>query len=207
MYDGVPCAVTADACCYNIERWCPEFNVTGQCERFDRGAYPVGDQRIFSDQMSNFRALTPFPNAIFWNWATIFILGFGNLAALDFQARCMASKTPRTARIGCIIGGLFTFLIGIPFAYMGAISRYVARVVLCPSGTRTLVLAAGRRRTVPHHVCLTPYLFYCCVPLRTECTTVRIPSTPNSRWTRVSVSWPCPPVASGSPTRTPLSSC
>ncbi|EEC43573.1 predicted protein [Phaeodactylum tricornutum CCAP 1055/1] len=123
MYDGVPCAVTADACCYNIERWCPEFNVTGQCERFDRGAYPVGDQRIFSDQMSNFRALTPFPNAIFWNWATIFILGFGNLAALDFQARCMASKTPRTARIGCIIGGLFTFLIGIPFAYMGAISR------------------------------------------------------------------------------------
>ena len=54
---------------------------------------------------------------------SIFILGFGNLGALDFQARCMASKTPTTARLGCIIGGLFTFFIGIPFAYAGAITR------------------------------------------------------------------------------------
>jgi hypothetical protein len=36
--------------------------------------------------MTNPWALSPFPNAIFWDWATIFILGFGNLAALDFQA-------------------------------------------------------------------------------------------------------------------------
>jgi hypothetical protein len=68
-------------------------------------------------------ALDPFPNAIFWDWATIFILAFGNLGALDFQARCMASKTPKVARIGCIIGGIFTFFIGIPFAYLGAITR------------------------------------------------------------------------------------
>ena len=54
---------------------------------------------------------------------SIFILGIGNLGALDFQARCMASKTPTTARLGCIIGGLFTFFIGIPFAYAGAITR------------------------------------------------------------------------------------
>ena len=47
----------------------------------------------------------------------------GNLAALDFQARCMAAKTPKIARVGCIIGGLFTFLIGIPFAYLGGITR------------------------------------------------------------------------------------
>jgi hypothetical protein len=25
-------------------------------------------------------ALSPFPNAIMFNWATIFVLGFGNLA-------------------------------------------------------------------------------------------------------------------------------
>ena len=69
-------------------------------------------------------ALTPFPNAIFWDWATIFILGFGNLAALDFQARCMAAKSPLDARIGCIIGGVLTFFVGIPFSYLGAITRY-----------------------------------------------------------------------------------
>ena len=66
----------------------------------------------------------PSPNAIFWNWATIFILGFGNLAALDFQARCMAAKSPMDARIGCIIGGCLTFFVGIPFSYLGAITRY-----------------------------------------------------------------------------------
>ena len=71
-------------------------------------------------------ALTPFPNAIFWNWATIFILGFGNLAALDFQARCMAAKTPSIATWGCFIGGAFTFFVGIPFASLGAITRYVS---------------------------------------------------------------------------------
>lgn len=35
----------------------------------------------------------------------------------------MAAKTPRTARLGCIIGGCFTFVIGIPFSYLGAITR------------------------------------------------------------------------------------
>jgi Na+/proline symporter len=67
--------------------------------------------------------LSPFPNAIFWNWATIFILAFGNLAALDFQVRCMAAKTPKVATWGCIIGGCLTFFVGIPFAYLGSITR------------------------------------------------------------------------------------
>jgi hypothetical protein len=58
-----------------------------------------------------------------WDWATIFVLGIGNLAALDFQARCMAAKTPSIATWGCILGGLFTFFVGVPFAYMGSITR------------------------------------------------------------------------------------
>jgi hypothetical protein len=63
------------------------------------------------------------PNAIFWNWATIFILGVGNLAALDFQARCMAAKTPSGARWGCFVGSASTFIIAVPFAAMGGITR------------------------------------------------------------------------------------
>jgi len=50
--------------------------------------------------------------------------GFGNLAALDFQARCMASKTAKIATIGCIVAGFLTFLVGVPFSYLGAIVRY-----------------------------------------------------------------------------------
>jgi Na+/proline symporter len=74
--------------------------------------------------MTNPYALTPFPNSIFWNWATIIILGFGNLAALDYQVRIMAAKTPRDAQIGCFIAGCVTLLVGIPFAYFGGIMRY-----------------------------------------------------------------------------------
>lgn len=121
MYSGVNCTYVEGGCCYNAALWCSSpDNCTS-----DNGAYPIGDKQVFPDQMTNAQALTPFPNAIFWNWCTIFILGVGNLGALDFQARCMASKTPRTAQIGCICAGLFSFFIGIPFAYMGSISRYV----------------------------------------------------------------------------------
>lgn len=73
--------------------------------------------------MTDAHSLSPFPNAIMFNWATIFVLGFGNLAALDFQARCMASKTPKIATWGCIIAGCLTFVVGVPFAYLGAITR------------------------------------------------------------------------------------
>lgn len=125
MYDGVDCQNVTDACCYNGEKWCEDPTDSSTCFRIDNGAYPIGDERVFSNQMTDPLALTPFPNAIFWNWATIFILGFGNLAALDFQVRCMAAINPKTAIYGCLIGGCFTFFIGIPFSYLGAITRYV----------------------------------------------------------------------------------
>ena len=119
MYDGVPCSVDNSTCCFNEDKWCPG----GECTVGDNMAYPYGDLRVFNNEMTNPSALFPFPNAIFFNWATIFILGFGNLGALDFQARCMASKTPRVATIGCFCAGIATFIVGIPFAYLGAITR------------------------------------------------------------------------------------
>eukprot|EP00934_Nitzschia_sp_Nitz4_P005955 Nitzschia sp. Nitz4//scaffold243_size29414//16856//19408//NITZ4_008060-RA/size29414-augustus-gene-0.13-mRNA-1//-1//CDS//3329543843//5945//frame0 len=119
MYEGVACSSDPTLCCYNADLWCPtDDNCTA-----DNGAYPIGDEPIFWNQMFNYLALTPFPNAIYWNWCTVFILGFGNLAALDFQARCMAAKTPSIATWGCIIGGLFTFFVGLPFASLGSITR------------------------------------------------------------------------------------
>ncbi|KAL7468369.1 hypothetical protein ACHAXS_008592 [Conticribra weissflogii] len=119
MYDGVPCEYDVSACCYNTEKWCPSDD---QCF-YDNGAYPFGDQRHFHDQMTSAYSLSPFPNALVFNWATIFVLSFGNLAALDFQARCMASKTAKVATIGCLLAGCLTFMVGVPFAYLGSITR------------------------------------------------------------------------------------
>jgi hypothetical protein len=121
MYQGVPCMVDSNQCCYNEELWCP--NGSPNCDYYDRAAYPTGDQRVYEDQMNDYHALSPFPNGIFWNWATIIILAFGNVAALDFQARCMASKTARNASLGCFIGAAVTAFVGIPFSYLGLVTR------------------------------------------------------------------------------------
>jgi len=119
MYEGIPCSEDPDLCCYDEGKWCATDD---NCVT-DNGAYQFGDQPVFIAEMTDPSGLYPFPNAIVFNWATIFVLGFGNLAALDFQARCMASKTPNVARIGCLMAGCFTFLVGIPFSYLGAITR------------------------------------------------------------------------------------
>jgi Na+/proline symporter len=123
LYDGVPCTNLEGACCYNADKWCTDPSDAATCSKIDNGAYPIGDLPVIPAAMTDPLGLTPFPNAIVWNWATIFILGFGNLAALDFQARCMASKTPKIATIGCLVAGCVTFFVGIPFAYLGAITR------------------------------------------------------------------------------------
>jgi Na+/proline symporter len=122
MYNGTACTEDPTLCCYNEALWCPGGIGSDNCV-LDNGAYPIGDQPVFNNQMSDPHSLFPFPNAIVFNWATIFVLGFGNLAALDFQARCMASKTPRIATIGCLLAGMLTFLVGVPFSYIGAITR------------------------------------------------------------------------------------
>lgn len=147
QYQGTSCFYHPDLCCYNAAQWCPN---SSYCIT-DNGAYPTGmslgglafmpfvsvnlsprpylfllfpgDVPVVHDEMSNYLALSPFPNAIFWNWVTIIILGLGNLGALDFQNRCMAANSPRSAQIGCIVAGIATLLLGIPFSYMGSITR------------------------------------------------------------------------------------
>jgi len=57
------------------------------------------------------------------NWVTIFVLGFGNLAALDFQARVFSAKTPRTAVVGCIAAGIISWIIGMTFSLVSGAAR------------------------------------------------------------------------------------
>ncbi|KAL3762641.1 hypothetical protein ACHAW5_007212 [Stephanodiscus triporus] len=122
MYEGVPCTQDATLCCYNASKWCPDGVGSATCV-MDNGAYPIGDQRSFPNQMTDAHAMAPFPNSIVFNWATLIVLAFGNMGALDFQARCMAAKSAKIATIGCFIAGVLCIILGVPFAYLGSIAR------------------------------------------------------------------------------------
>lgn len=64
MYNGTACSEnTPGGCCYNEALWCPNGSAAG-CDRFDRGAYPIGDQRVFPNTMTDHLALAPFPNSV-----------------------------------------------------------------------------------------------------------------------------------------------
>jgi len=81
-------------------------------------AYPLGDKAVVDNQMTDPDALDPIPNAIMFNWVTMIVLAFGNLGALDFQARVFASKGPKTAVAGCFLAACIAFLIGSVFCYI-----------------------------------------------------------------------------------------
>eukprot|EP00953_Heterococcus_sp_UTEX-ZZ885_P006141 3779-Heterococcus_DN1.PRE.5 len=42
---------------------------------------------------------------------------------LAHTARCMAAKTPQIATLSCILAGIATFIVGVPFAYLGGFAR------------------------------------------------------------------------------------
>lgn len=92
------------------------------CDTF---AYPEGDHAIWPNSMTSADAYAPFPNAILLNWATIIVLGLGNLCALDFQQRCMAAKSPKVARAANLTAGVLLLALCVPFTLMaGYVRRY-----------------------------------------------------------------------------------
>ncbi len=52
------------------------------------------------------------------NWATLLVLGLGDVVAIDFMERVFAARSPETARKACFIGAAGTILIGIPYSLM-----------------------------------------------------------------------------------------
>ena len=107
-------------------------------------AYPLGDQPMFASQMTDADALDPIPNAIILNWATVIVLAFGNLGALDFQARVFAAKSPKIAALGCFIAGTICMVIGCCFAFIpGARARSTARPRRTPSSSPTRARATS----------------------------------------------------------------
>lgn len=76
-------------------------------------AYPVGDMPVIGAGLTDPDSYDPIPNAIFFNWATVIVLAFGNCMALDFNARCFSAKSARTAQISCLIAGVIAGAVGV----------------------------------------------------------------------------------------------
>ncbi|CAE7252726.1 unnamed protein product [Symbiodinium microadriaticum] len=76
-------------------------------------AYPVGDMPVIGAGLTDPDSYDPIPNAIFFNWATVIVLAFGNCMALDFNARCFAAKSGKTAQISCILAGIIAGIVGV----------------------------------------------------------------------------------------------
>ena len=86
-------------------------------------AYPLGDKPMFFEGMSDPDAYDPIPNAIVFNWATIFVIGMGSAIAPDFQARIFAAKSSKAAIFGCIFGAIITWVFGCCWAFVPAAAR------------------------------------------------------------------------------------
>ncbi|KXZ46447.1 hypothetical protein GPECTOR_43g883 [Gonium pectorale] len=89
----------------------------------DNNYYPRGELVIVPGAMRNPDAYAPAPNALLYNWASIFVLAFGNLCALDFQARSIACKSPRAARAANLTAGCLLLLLALPFGLLGGLAR------------------------------------------------------------------------------------
>jgi solute:Na+ symporter, SSS family len=63
--------------------------------------------------------LTSLKHGALLNWAALISLGVGDVVAIDFIQRVIASDSPETARKGCFMGGALTLAVGIPTAFIG----------------------------------------------------------------------------------------
>jgi Na+/proline symporter len=57
------------------------------------------------------------------NWASFLALGLGDIVALDFMERVFAAKSPRHARVACLVSGGSTIALGVALAGLGAMAR------------------------------------------------------------------------------------
>lgn len=62
--------------------------------------------------------LTDFSAGAGINWATLLVLGLGDVVAIDFMERVFAAESARTAKRACYVGAIGTIAIGIPYSLM-----------------------------------------------------------------------------------------
>jgi Na+/proline symporter len=79
---------------------------------------------IFNDGL-NLNQLFTISNGGLINLATIVALGFGNILAIDFNTRIFSAKSSISAKKGCYFGGFLTLIIGLPFALLPIIFKFL----------------------------------------------------------------------------------
>ena len=95
--------------------------------------YPLGDAGAIPAGLVDINAYDPIPNAVFFNWVTVIVLAFGNICAIDFQARVMAAKDGKTAKWSCFFAGCVVMVIGGFFsANAGAMRALCAHALPSP---------------------------------------------------------------------------
>lgn len=110
--DGTPRGVQAHTRGYSGPRKCGGARnaSTGTLDRAcDNFAFPNGSRIVYSSGMTDPDAYAPLPNALLYNWCSIFVLGFGNLCALDFQVRCRACVRSISTIKACTFAILIAF--------------------------------------------------------------------------------------------------
>jgi SSS family solute:Na+ symporter len=70
----------------------------------------------------NFEPFLKWESGSLGNWAAFLALALGDIVALDFMERVFAAKTPKFAKISCIISGGLTIFVGILLAVIGTIA-------------------------------------------------------------------------------------
>jgi len=227
MYGGVPCTYVTGACCYDTAMWCPP---NGTFCTTDNGAYPVGDQRIFSDQMTNPTSLSPFPNSIFW-----YVCDHSSLVSLPIQRHFLTMHVSPIHRYRIGTGAPFLFSESVtllrsifrPVAWLPSLPPWQDSVALLPQVLHfwsefllpTLAQLLGELYDDAcitqsnifemFHLCVWAVLLSLVVYSRdsslAEFTTARTPCTPPLRPIHVPKFWVFPLVQSGTLTPSPLS--
>jgi Na+/proline symporter len=59
-------------------------------------------------------------------WASLLALALGDIVALDFMERVFAAKSPRYAKVSCIISGVITIIIGAVLAILGIFAAEIS---------------------------------------------------------------------------------
>lgn len=87
--------------------------------------YTNSDTKAVDDVMATKLKMDPFvklENGALNNWAAFLALALGDIVALDFMERVFAAKTPKYAKVSCILSGGLTIFVGILLAIIGAIA-------------------------------------------------------------------------------------
>jgi Na+/proline symporter len=85
------------------------------------------DINAISEAMEKKLVATPF---IVWkegalnNWAMFLALALGDIVALDFMERVFAAKTPKYAKVSCILSGGLTIFVGVLLSIIGVIASF-----------------------------------------------------------------------------------